>query len=448
MGEAVNEPSRLEILSNTVQAASRYVRQRIQCARGSTLQPGEKPHLLLLAWWFPPKVSGGVYRPLAFVRQACEAGWDVTVVSAPLNEAPTAAGQYLAEQIPAQVRVLRLGVHQPVVSHKVFPRIDGGFLNMMATVDMLRRELHAAPSVVLPSGPPFHNFAAGWMLSRLYRAPLVLDYRDEWTECPFDFVKQGNVDLAWERRCLRSAYAVAMTTDSFIEHALTRFPQLDRNKVHRIMNGWEPADMPERPAQTPGLAKGAGTDAIDIAYLGAVGDHAPIAGLLDAAAEVKEKSPALGKRLTLRFVGDRSLNADRTLAGFAHPAMLRLQSQVPKPEAMKIMQQASALLIINEPSLSRYIPGKLFDYIASGTPILVFGQGGEAARIVRELDAGIVVDATTPGAFLAAVDALSKGQIRSRSKQSDAWLAAHTRQRSAVQMVELLESARSATPRT
>lgn len=440
----MNAPTRLDILRNTLNAGVRYARQRLQCTLGSSLKPGPRPHLLLLAWWFPPKISGGVYRPLSFVRRACEAGWDVTVVAAPFKEAPSAAGKYLADQLAPQVQVLRLAPDRPVVSHKAFPRIDGEFLNVLSTFDLVHQELHSAPSVVLPSGPPFHNFAAGWMLSRLYRAPLVLDYRDEWTECPFDFVKAGNVDLVWERRCLQSAYAVAMTTDSFIAHALARFPQLDSDRVHKVMNGWEPADMPApRPAALLPADEGS-EQMIEIAYLGALGDHAPIAGLLAAAAELAAQAPALARRVVLRFVGDRSVKANLALDGFQYRDMLRLDAQVPKPQAMKIMQAAGALLIVNEPSLARYIPGKLFDYVASGSPIIVFGKGGEAARIVEELGAGIVIDSDTPGGLLDAVGRLSRGELRTDAVRAQQWLAAHTRQASATLMLDLLEKARLA----
>lgn len=431
----VTSPSRLSVLRSTLGALGQYAFQRSLCALGSSKPRSDQPHLLLLAWLFPPKISGGVYRPLSFVRHAVERGWKVTVVAGPLTETPSAAGEYLARQLPANVQVLRLNQSQRIVSYKAFPRIDGGFLNVLSTFDLVRNVLDIAPTVIVPTGPPFHNFAAGWMLSRYYRVPLALDYRDEWTECPFSFVQIGNADLAWERRCLKSAAAVTMTTDSFIEHALVRFPQLTRDRVHKVMNGWDPADMPD--GKAPEGARR--DDTIEIAYLGALGDHAPISGLLADMTRLAEREPELARRVVLRFVGTRTTRAATMLAEFKHRWMIRLDGQVPKPEALRAMRSASALLIINEPELARYIPGKLFDYIASETPILVYGDGGEASQIVGHLDAGVVIKPGDVDGLHSLVEKLDRRQLDVDRDKARTWLTAHTRQQSAATMMDVLE---------
>ena len=46
---------------------------------------GSSPHLLLLAWSFPPEINGGVYRPVSLAKYAARAGWRVTVSSGPLK---------------------------------------------------------------------------------------------------------------------------------------------------------------------------------------------------------------------------------------------------------------------------------------------------------------------------------------------------------------------------
>ena len=104
-----------------------------------------------------------------------------------------------------------------------------------------------------------------------------------------------------------------------------------------------------------------------------------------------------------------------------------------------MMRKARALLIINEPDLSRYIPGKLFDYIASRTPVLVYGDGGEVARIVRELGAGFVVQTDDVTALAQALLALSQSSVGSDPALVTDWLARHTRERSAMDLLALLE---------
>ena len=42
-------------------------------------------------------------------------------------------------------------------------------------------------------------------LGNHWRVPFALDYRDEWSESPFDFVHKGNADRFWESRTLTNA---------------------------------------------------------------------------------------------------------------------------------------------------------------------------------------------------------------------------------------------------
>ncbi|MFQ3192690.1 MAG: glycosyltransferase involved in cell wall biosynthesis, partial [Paraglaciecola sp.] len=65
---------------------------------------------------------------------------------------------------------------------------------------------------------------------------------------------------------------------------------------------------------------------------------------------------------------------------------------LPRNEANSRMQSCSALLLFNPPELARYLPGKVFDYLSAGRPIIVHGNEGETAKLIRKLTAGYFVD--------------------------------------------------------
>ncbi|MFZ5512300.1 MAG: glycosyltransferase [Pseudomonadota bacterium] len=401
------------------------------------------PHLLVLAWLFPPMVWGGIYRPVSFVREAASAGWRVTVVCGPEPDLFTKAGRYMLSRVPEDVRILRISPSRLEPSFRWFPRVDGGFATALETVLALC-DLSVAdvPDVVLASGPPFHNFIAGWMLTKGWGAKLVLDYRDEWTQCPFPFVRLGNADGKWEARCLRDADAVVFVTESVRRLHLRIFPELDAGRCHIIPNGWEPDDLSVETAPGPrGLREGP----ITLSFLGNLGEHSLPGELLAVVAKLVEKRPVWRERLRIRFIGQQCRIATGQLSDFPHQQMVSVEGLVPKPDALRIMRESDALLLINAPALDRSLPGKMFDYLASGSPLFVFGEGGEIGQVMRQLNAGVVVPDNDPDALERALESL-RGGVFGDPKTRTKWLETHTRPYLARKMLDLLSMVVSGAP--
>lgn len=403
----------------------RYLIIYVRCTIGKLRhEKSIERDLLILAWLFPPVVSGGVYRPLSFARYAAENGWRVTVIAGPEPEIKTEAGQYLYEQLSPNVRVVRIKQSKLSLSYQYIPNLDGQFVNVIQTLKTVLSLEEIAPSIILASGPPFHNFVVGWYLSHYFNAPLVLDYRDEWTQCPFDFVRAGDFDIDWEQRCLSRARSVIVTTQSFAEHAMRSFPKINTSKFQLIPNGFDTADLPEFKIKMEKIKDEA---IIEIAFLGHLDSHTPPHEFVSTLKDTLSIRPEWAKRLKLKFVGTRSADMQFKLkqSGLSH--LIEFIDQVPKPEAINIMQKSTVLLIFNPIDLQRYIPGKLFDYIASGTPVLVYGESGEVADIVSKLRVGEVVPENDPCALAFAIEKIVRADEVTDNSERDAWLALHDR---------------------
>jgi hypothetical protein len=94
----------------------------------------------------------------------------------------------------------------------------------------------------------------------------------------------------------------------------------------------------------------------------------------------------------------------------------------------------------NDPRLARYLPGKLYEYVAAGPPLLVFGEGGEVGALVERFGLGVIVPAGVPDMLEAALDAmLTAGPKIDRSPAVAEWLAAHARRRLADDLFDALE---------
>jgi hypothetical protein len=71
------------------------------------------------------------------------------------------------------------------------------------------------------------------------------------------------------------------------------------------------------------------------------------------------------------------------------------QGNMPHSELMKIYGTSSLLLLIltGYRNAEGYMPGKLFEYIATGLPIMAIGpEDGDAAALLNETSSGKMID--------------------------------------------------------
>lgn len=397
-------------------------------------------HIVLVVWTFPPDISGGVYRPLSLARYGVEHGWKITIIAGPLREEPSSAGLALLESLPDEVDVYRMqSLNDPKPSYNWFPGLDGGLINGLSIFKTAVRELtEIPPSVVVGSGPPFNSFMAAFYLSRFFGAKLVLDYRDEWTECPFSFVRKGAVDVYMERKCLRRADAVFFTTQSQLEHNCSTFQSGSENRFHVIANGWEPADFKGSKRKCCEATK---SDKVTLSFVGALGDHTLPSLFLETLENILSRRRDLRHCINLQFIGTRSDEGQQQIDRFSFPEIMTIHGHVDKKTANLYMEESSALLLFYNNSFQRYIPGKFYDYLAAGCPILVFGTKGEVPNILRKLGGGIFVQDGDEVGLESALDRLLDGEGISLTAQQniEEWLKQHTRECMAIDFIEKIE---------
>ncbi|MBM4226924.1 MAG: glycosyltransferase family 4 protein [Gammaproteobacteria bacterium] len=397
-----------------------------------------RPQVAFLVWGFPPAVWGGVYPPQSLCRYADVHKVDLSVIAGPVPNVISDAGQYLSAQLPRELALHRVDAGELArlrEAARELPQIDGGFDSLLAHYTAAIRGLSRPPDLVFASGPRFESFVVAYLLARRFRAKLVLEYRDEWTECPFPFVRAGAFDLKWEWRCLRSAHHVIFTTESQRQHQLTSFRELTPDRCSVIPNGWEPADLAGQSARAAESERGARRR---IAFVGYLGDHTPPDRFLAEVAGILARRSDLRREISLEFIGKKSPAALKALSEFPFPEALRLVDHLPKPEALAAMQSADALLVLNPPALARYLPGKLYDYLAMRRPLLVHGEGGEVQELVELHHAGSIIASDDTPALEAALSSISQGKL-APPQTSEQWLSAHTREALAKRTWRLLE---------
>jgi glycosyltransferase involved in cell wall biosynthesis len=110
--------------------------------------------------------------------------------------------------------------------------------------------------------------------------------------------------------------------------------------------------------------------------------------LLSALRRLIELEPVWGERLELTLVGELSPEEQSAAEGVA-----RVVGTVDRATALGYQQRADVLLVVDHrrPWPASNVPGKLYEYLATGKPLLALCGPGEIEEMMNALHAGLCV---------------------------------------------------------
>lgn len=373
-------------------------------AGAEMLPSGTVRDVLVLAYAFPPLGGGGVHRTLSFVRHLLSHGWRATVISAGGDSGYWAMDETLLSRVPEEVRVLRVpegplgaGVRwiRRLVPRAVRPLFDRSVFFPDRYVSWVPNALLTALRIsksrdfdaLYSTGGPWSDHLAALLVERLRGFPWVADFRDPWTQSSFFRAAtpvHARAHRALERAVYERADRIVLNTASHLAMVERDFPSARSKAVH-IPNGWEPEELEGLPAPEPGRMKRR------IVY---AGSFYPGRGpdrfyaLLRRAIASSDRGD-LQRRLTVDFYG-------KTEQQDAIPADLRdlitEHGYVSQREALEALARADATLVVMpEGERTGFVPGKLYNQLRIGRPILAVTPPGDTADLVREAGGGSLV---------------------------------------------------------
>jgi glycosyltransferase involved in cell wall biosynthesis len=130
-----------------------------------------------------------------------------------------------------------------------------------------------------------------------------------------------------------------------------------------------------------------------VTHIGTVYKTSSPRSYLDALDQLPE---AVRNQVETRFVG-RTSDSER---GFleSRKSAVKVMGFMPQAEALKMMEETDYLVLTMTNEIS--MPGKVFEYMASGKPILAIApQGSEVDRLLRETGAGVSAPPNDPVAI-------------------------------------------------
>lgn len=401
----------------------------------------------MLAYLFPPLGGAGVQRTLKFVRYLEPLGWEATVVSTKSRHYP-ARDPSLLEEVPTSARVVRTPAFplaawlSLVTYHLGLKRVsaylgwpDGGIGWMpFALATAWRTARRDRPDVIYSTSTPQSGHVAALIVSRLTGVPWVADFRDEWAADAFRADQPrvlARLSARLERGLIRRASRVVVAADYFRLEGLV---EGDPRRVV-IVNGVDDADFPT------GVAPN--SHRFVLAHVGTIYGIRDPSPVLRALARLVQGGLIDGEQIEVRLVGSLWLE------GFEPPPGIRVErvGYVDHKLAVREMCTATALLLY-VPGSSLAPSGKLFEYLASGRPILCLTHPDNlASRLVREWNAGVSADPHDEEAIeLALLTLWQRWQENDLPDQAEArrkTLERYSRRTNAEQLARVLDEAAS-----
>ena len=399
-----------------------------------------KRRILVVAHNFPPLAGGGVHRPVKFARYLRELGWEVEVLSVKDIRYHAYDRSVLAEL--EGIPVHRAGSLEPLRLNWLLgwrPVAGGADVAGFKTLEEMARGEAAAPvsaasrfygnmarhlfqpddqifwvpfgvaraarlveerrfDAVLTTSPPESCHLVGLALKYLAGARWVADFRDAWSThhlrrgLPF-YNKYVNKVL--EKRVLEAADGVVANTAAMARH-VAKFggPRL---KILTLPNGFDPADFGEP------LPKAENGDFV-VVHNGSFRGGRRARPLLEGFASARERDGDFAARAKLYLLGVNRADDVRAAEGLGLKGVVFHVGYLRHADALRACGGADVLALVmaaeEGPGL---VPGKLYEYLGLGRPVLaavppgevrdILGRATRGAAVVGPEDSGAIADA-------------------------------------------------------
>jgi glycosyltransferase involved in cell wall biosynthesis len=394
--------------------------------------------VLMIAHHFPPAGGSGSNRALAFARYLPRHGWQPVVIT-PGAAWATNRDDRLVGELPSDVQVIRTRSWEPthpplplgeaersagegepspqpsprgrglapspsgrgrLRSHlghvKRFPDAHVGWLPFaVAAARRVRFD------VAYSSSGPFTSHLVGLLLKRLTGRAWVAELRDGWYRWnraifPDYPAWRDALERRLEAVAVRSADRVVLVTDRMADAFRGQYADLPPEHFAVVPNGFDPA-------QVPTVAERQRDHRLwTVVHAGALYYGRSLAAFLEAAARVASADANVAHQLRLTLIGTLDASAAAELSRGAVAAHVGVLGQLDHASAIEAMRAADALLLVanTTPGAEATVPGKLFEYLAVGRPVLaVAPPDSSTADVLARTGGGWLAPAGDPEAI-------------------------------------------------
>jgi len=376
----------------------------------------EKKKILIVLYYWPPAGGPGVQRWLKFVKYLSEFGIEPIVYS-PKNPNYPIVDESLIDEIPKDITILKQPISEPYglanlfskssskkISSGVIPKakkqslieklmlfVRGNFFIPDArknwvkpSIDFLSNYIEKNKvETIITTGPPHSLHLIGLGLKKKLNIKWVADFRDPWTTIGYHKTlklttsskeKHSNFEL----EVLKTADEIVVTSN----HTKKEFATKTKQPITVITNGYD----------THSVKVEAKDEKFTLAHVGSLLSDRNPELLWKAISELINENESFAEMFQLNLVGVVSDDVIDSIYNHGLKKHLHTVGYVSHEEAVAFQQKSRILLLIEIDSedTKAIIPGKLFEYLISETPILFIGpKDSDVEQIIKQTNTGL-----------------------------------------------------------
>ncbi len=380
--------------------------------------------VLIITYYWPPSGGPGVQRMLKFAKYLPEFGWQPIILTIKNGEYP-AIDESLYKDIPQGCKVFKTKAFEPNFIYRKFTGMKEEEKIPVANLaqknvswkkklsNWVRLNLfipdakigwipyavkegkkiieQEKPDIILSSSPPPSVHLIAQKLAKWSGLKWVADFRDPWTNIHY---LQGqnissiskNYNKKLEQKVVANCDKATCVSENFV-HLITTHK---KDKFEIITNGFDQEldHLPEEELRNKKFT---------ILYIGGLTWNRYFKSFFLAVKELIDNKEIDERLVKLKFAGSIEPAIQNELSElFSDTEVADFRGYLPHHEAVKEMHQADLLLLFLEQvkGYEGHIPGKLFEYLSTGNPIIGTGtKQGESAKLLRNSGCGDLFDA-------------------------------------------------------
>ena len=378
--------------------------------------------VLIITYYWPPSGGSGVQRWLKMSKYLPENAWQPVIYTAEDAEYPV-EDPSLEKDVAPETEVIRRPIVEPYSFYKKFlgikkgEKVKTGFINEGAkktgwkenlsvwlrgnlfipdarcwwikpSVKYLTKYLKEHPvDTIISTGPPHSMHLIARALHKKFNIPWVADFRDPWTD--IDFYKDLKLTRYADRKHHRLENQVLTEATRVVTVGWDCAKGLESHgakDVIVITNGYD-FDCPILETDENLSQRQQETSLFTMSHIGIIGANRNPETFWQAIAE-------LDLSIKIRLIGQVDNSVLESIKRNNIEKYVEIISYIPHNQVIEEQKKSDVLLLFvnNTPNAKGILTGKLFEYMASGRPILCIGpEDGDSARILNETQTGVTI---------------------------------------------------------